>query len=349
MLHVSVVHLDVRGPPGVGSHVTVNGKQTTASHANPLDAGKQTQAGQLGSPSFSSKSKPTSESSSARQGHKGNIYTVHDRQRWKSKAAVLPLASTDDGPGGRERVQGAPPASAFISEQQGNSKTAAGAHKHSGEDAAQPSSKARQSSIPVKSNARKEKDRQRNSSSSKDVTDRPTSPLRAVSPVPYKVLSVSPAPKSQQANLSNASETKLEQVEKHGRIAQLNFPAIVGHKQPGDGPLELWASQNPSHWTTKDRKLHDTQLQNVEPLRSVEDSEGGGVVLEGEGPGGRVLKMVSAWDGGSSEPSCAAKDNSAPHHVMDISGGYNEDSFEEVRAIINAVVNRVLVSFRSLP
>lgn len=347
MLHISVVHLDGRGPSGVGSHSAASGRNTAANHAKPLDADKHTQPGQLESPSSSSSSKGTSESSSGRQAFKGNIYTVHDRQRWKSKAAVLPLAS--NGPDRRERVQGTPSVSAFISQQQqqgGSSKTA-GTHKRDdGEDAAQPSSKARQSSIPVKSNARKEKDRQRNSSSSKDVTDPPTAPLRAVSPVSYKVLSVSPAPESQQANLSNPSETKLEQVEKHGRIAQLNFPAIVGHKQPGGGPMELWASQNPINWTAKDGKVQDAQLQNVMPLHSVEDGEGGGGVLEGEGPGGRVLKMVSAWDGGSSEPPSTTKDDSAAHYVMDVSGGSNKDSFEEVRTI-NASVNRIHVSLRT--
>ena len=300
-----------------------SGTKTAASHTRP-DATKQTQS----RPSSSrSESKATSESSSDRKALKGSIFTVHDRQRRKNKSAVVPVAS--GGPG-REGVQGAPPVSSFTS-QQGK---AAGTAKHSGEDATQCSNNEKKSSIPVKTNARKEKlDWQRNNSSSKGTTSSPTSPHHAASTVSYKVLSVCPAPESQQANLSNTSETKLEQVEKHGRIAQLSFHATVGRKQPGAGLMELWATQNPSNWTAKDREIGDAQLHNVKPLHSVEEGRGGSDVLKGEGPGGRGLRIMSAWGGGSGKSPSTAEDTRTAHHTLDVNGGYDKDSFEEVRTM----------------
>lgn len=275
-------------------------------------------------------SKATSESSTVRQALKGSIFTVHDRQKRKNKSTVVPVVS---GGAGREEVQTAPLVSSFIS-QQGSTSRAAGRTKHGDEDAAQCNSNARKSSIPVSSKARKEKlDWERNSSSQKEDTGSSVSPLRAASPVSYRVLSVSPAPESQQANLSNSSETKLEQIEKHGRIARLNFPSIVGHKQPGNGPMELWATRNPSNLTMKDREIRDAQLHHVKPLHSTEVVEGRGDGLQEEGPDGGGLSVVSAWGGGSGESASTTEGTRTAHHMLDVSGGYDKDSFEEVRAV----------------
>ena len=297
---------------------------TDCSHASP-DPPKESQT----MPSSSrSGSKTTAESSSDRQALKGSIFTVHDRQRRKKKAAVVPVAS--GGPGAHT----APPISSFISQQ--TTKTVVGTTGHaSGDDAIQCIRKARESSIPVKTNARQKKlDGQTNTSSSKDATGSPASPIPAVSPVPYKVVTVSPAPESQQANLSNASETKLEQIEKHGRIAQLNFPSIVGHKQSRTGPMELWATRNPSNWIhTKDREVCDAKLHNVKPLHGAEEVEGGSDGLEGEGPGGSGLRVVSSCGGGSVESAGTTEGTRTAHHMLDISDGYDRDSFEDVSAL----------------
>ena len=305
-----------------GCRTAASDTMTDCSHASP-DAPKQSQT----VPSTSRKgSNTTAESYSDRHALKGSIFTVHDRQRRKKKAAVAPVAFGGQG------VHAAPPISSFISQQ--TNKTIVGATNH-GEDATQCSKNARKSSIPVKTSARQKKlDGQTHTSSSKDATGSPASPIPAASPVPYKLVTVSPAPENQQANLSNASETKLEQIEKHGRIAQLNFPSIVGHKQSGNGPMELWATRNPSNWIHgKDREVCDAKLHNVKPLHGAEEVEGASDGSEGERPGGSGLRVVSACGGGSVESAGTTEGTRTAHHMLDISDGYGRDSFEDVSAL----------------
>lgn len=309
-----------------GCRTAASGTMADCSRASP-DAAKQSPT----MPSTSrSGSETTAESSSDRQALRGRIFTVHDRQRRKNKAAVVPVAS--GGPG----VHTAPPISSFISQE--TNTTVVGTIKHaSGEDVTQCSrNNARKSSIPVKVNVRQKKldGQTHTSSSSKDAIGSQASPIPAVSPLPYKVVTVSPAPESQQANLSNASETKLEQIEKHGRLTQLNFPSIVGHKQPGNGPMELWATRNPSNWIqAKEREVFDTQLHNVKPLHVAEEVEGGSGGLEGERPGGSGLRVVSACGGGSVESPGTTEETRTAHHMLDISDAYDRDSFEDVSAL----------------
>ena len=207
---------------------------------------------------------PNEEGNNARskQASKRNIYPIHDKNHRRIKrSAIKPDASYV------EKVTNRPPAQqVFVSK------------KHSTEKQnALPSSMKDASCFIDTVRTLEESDSEVDTSVHESFESyQSTYPHKDDTPTSSRILTVSPAPKEQRANMLNKTDTKLQEVERNGHLAELRFPAIVS--PTGASVTELKPLLSSAK--LQGPKIHDSGKQcDVKPIGETSEADS---VAEGE-------------------------------------------------------------------
>ena len=155
---------------------------------------------------------------------------------------------------------------------------------------------------------------------------------KAKAPSSSRVLSVTPAPQSLQADLLDTTDTTLQKTEKHGRLAQLNFQTIMEHKD-SPGLQELKLALASVRGDVDMHTLQDANLKDVLPL--IKDHVTREVYLRYVAAlnGEEEEQHTPSWSKASSEANLSEvdhKEKRSNQRVLNVGGVEDRDTVDNV-------------------
>ena len=161
------------------------------------------------------------------------------------------------------------------------------------------------------------------------------SPRKAKAPSSSRVLSVTPAPQSLQADLLDTTDTTLQKTEKHGRLAQLNFQTIM-ERQDSPGLQELKLALASVRGDADMHTLQDANLKDVLPL--IKDHVTREVYLRYVAAlnGKDEEEHTPSWSKASSEANLSEVDHKEKHRnqrILNVGGVEDRDTVDDVSVV----------------